>query len=169
MGTSGTMETGAAATQQFCTFHLAGRQYGVDILDVKEVTTEVAITPIFHAPAGVKGYVNIRGHVHLVLDLKLLLGFEAMVVDETSRVVLLKSHVGDSFGILVERIGDVVRMEGDLLQDRRRGGAAQVEGGFDGKERRQAAEPLIKGVCKLEKSLLVVLEPRNFLKTIEKN
>lgn len=169
MGTSGNTESNAAASRQFCTFHLAGRQYGVDILDVKEVTTEVAITPIFHAPKGVKGYVNIRGHVHLVLDLKLLLGFEAMVVDATSRVVLLKPHVGESFGVLIERIGDVVRMEGELLQDRRRGAEAKVESGFEGKERRQVSEQLIKGVCKQEKSLLVVLEPRNFLRALEKN
>ncbi len=167
MGTSTINEAGAAATKQFCTFHLAGRLYGVNILDVKEVTTEVAITPIFHAPAGVKGYVNIRGHVHLVLDLKLLLGFENMVVKESCRVVLLKPHVGDSFGILVERIGDVVRVEGDLIQDRRR--VAENKGEeFDGHDRRQVSEQLIKGVCKLEKSLLVVLEPRNFLRTIEK-
>ena len=58
----------------FCSFRVEGKLYGVDILDVKEVTTEMMYTRIAHAPDEVLGLVNIRGHIHLALDLRRLLG-----------------------------------------------------------------------------------------------
>jgi len=150
--------------QQFCTFQLAERLYGINILDVKEITTEVNITPVFHAPGGVKGYVNIRGQVHLVLDLKLLLGFSAMEITDQSRIVLLKSKVGESFGVLVEEIRDVVDVDLSLIKDRR---ARQGGTPHEGQERRQQGSNLIAGVCKLEESLLVVLKANRILFSLE--
>ncbi|MBF0525581.1 MAG: hypothetical protein HQK56_10850, partial [Deltaproteobacteria bacterium] len=43
--------------RQFCSFWLSGRLFGVDILDVKEINSEITFTPIFHASKEVKGYV----------------------------------------------------------------------------------------------------------------
>ena len=55
---------------RYCTFRLSGRLYGVDIEDVKEINTEVNFTPIFHASREIKGYINIRGQIYLLLDLR---------------------------------------------------------------------------------------------------
>ena len=66
------------ATQRlFCTFRVDGRLFGVDILDVKEVTAETTFTRVAHAPDEVLGLVNIRGHIYLALDLRRLLGMPA--------------------------------------------------------------------------------------------
>ena len=62
----------------FCTFRLDGHLYGVDVLDVKEVTTATTATPISHAPDEVMGLVNIRGQIYLALDLRRLLGWASV-------------------------------------------------------------------------------------------
>ncbi len=146
--------------RQFCTFWIAGRHFGVDILDVKVINAEVTYTPIFHAPEEVKGYVNIRGRLYLLLDLRRILGFESREVDAESRVVLFKSEVGEPFGIIVDRIGDTVIVVEDQIENRRERDKGVPEGG----ERRSLE--LGDGVCKLEEGLLVIVRSRNLLKII---
>ncbi|MDH5637536.1 MAG: chemotaxis protein CheW, partial [Nitrospinota bacterium] len=79
-------ETETERKLQLSTFRLNDRLFGVDIQDVKEINTEVTFTQIFHASKEVRGYVNIRGQIHLVLDLRILLGFEKKEPDHDSRV-----------------------------------------------------------------------------------
>ena len=163
------MQTALAKTtatdtkQQFCTFGVAGRLYGVDILHVKEINSQTEFTPVFHAPPEVRGYVNIRGQVHLILDLRLLLGFESTEANEASRVVLFKSEVGESFGVLVDSIGDVVEVDVDQIEDRP--DAAQLTQGDS--EQVSLHVALIEGVCWLKGELLVVLNATRFLNVIE--
>jgi chemotaxis signal transduction protein len=146
--------------RQFCTFWIAGRHFGVDILDVKVINSGVAYTPIFHAPEEVKGYVNIRGRLYLLLDLRRILGFESREVDADSRVVLFKSEVGEPFGIIVDSIGDTVIVGEEQIENRRE----KDEGAPEVGERRSLE--LGDGVCKLEEGLLVIVKSRNLLKLI---
>lgn len=141
----------ASAVRQFCTFRLCGRLYGVDILDVKEINPDVRITPIFHAPNRVKGYVNIRGQLHLVLDLRRLLGFEPAELSATSTMVLFKPSVGEAFGVLVDAVGDVVSVAEDAIDDR-----CAEDGAGQG-------AALTRGVCRHGEDLLVMLDAHAFL------
>lgn len=143
--------------RQFATFHLGSRLFGVDILDVKEITPETSLTHIFHAAPEVKGYVNIRGQVHLVLDLRTLLGLENREVDSKSRVVLFKPEVGDDFGVLVDQINDIVTVDDQVIEDRRHNDGELLDKG----ERR--VSNLGIGVCKLDSELLVILDSHRFL------
>lgn len=148
-------------TRQICTFNIDDRRLGVDILDVKEINTETECTPIFHAPREVKGYVNIRGQIHLILDLRLLMDLSEKSVDAESRLVLFKPNVGENFGILVDRIGDVMEIRGDMVEDRRKAD----EGAPDAGDRRTLE--IGGGVCKLEDGLLIILDSRQLLGRIE--
>lgn len=148
--------------KQFCTFMLSGHLYGVDILDVKEVNQEIRFTPIFHAPKEVKGYVNIRGRIHLILNLRRIMGHRDAPLDERNRLVIFKPLVGESFGVLVDAISDVVETD-----------AASIETGslanetLAGEDRNDSVE-LVSGVCRLENSLLLIIDARQLLKVVEK-
>ncbi|MBW1841715.1 MAG: chemotaxis protein CheW [Deltaproteobacteria bacterium] len=146
--------------RQFCTFRIFGRLYGVDILDVKEINREIDITPIFHAPKEVKGYVNIRGKIYLLLDLRLILGFENKAVDDANRIVLFKPEAGEAFGVLADSIDDIVTIEEKQIENRRK----KDQDVSDGTERRSV--DIGEGVCRLENELLVILNARNLLKVI---
>ena len=144
----------------FCTFRVDGRLYGVDILDVKEVTAETTHTRVAHAPDEVLGLVNIRGHIYLALDLRRLLGLRAAVVTGESRLVLFKPSVGNAFGMVVDAIGDI--RTGDAGRTQSFGRADREAAAVDA-----GRAELIDCVCELDSELLVVLNPRRFLAVIE--
>lgn len=149
--------------RQYCTFWVSGHLYGVDILNVKEVNPEATFTEVFHAPEEVRGFVNIRGQIHLILDLRRILGLEPQEVSEKSRLVLFKPIVGESFGVLVDSIGDVVEAPDEQIET---GGLVNED--LPGAEERVESSPLISGVCRLEGALLLIINARNLLRVIEK-
>ena len=138
------------------------RLFGVDILDVKEVTAETTFTRVAHAPDEVLGLVNIRGHIYLALDLRRLLGMPATVVTGDSRLVLFKPSVGNAFGVMVDAISDIQTVDASRIESFARPdheAAAAGAGRVD----------LIDSVCELADELLVVLNPRRFLAVIEQS
>jgi purine-binding chemotaxis protein CheW len=69
-------------TRRYCSFYLSERLFGVDIKTVKEISSDFHVTRIYHAPKEINGYVNIRGQLFLVLDLKRLLGMNVTASGE---------------------------------------------------------------------------------------
>jgi chemotaxis signal transduction protein len=148
--------------RQFCTFWIGDRHFGVDILDVKEINSEVHFTPIFHAPKEVRGYVNIRGEIYLILDLALILGFKSEGLSESSRIVLFDAEAGEAFGVVVDRIGDIVTVDASQIENRRTEDMGPPE---EGLERRKL--DLGGSVCKLEDELLVIVKSKHLLTIIK--
>lgn len=143
---------------QLCTFRVGGRQYAVDVLDVREINTESCITPVSHAPRGVRGLVNIRGQVFLIFDVGRILGYGESRIHDGSRLVLFKEQVGPTFGILVDEVGDILRFPFSELVTRRPGEGFEIRN--DENVENTQADGLIRGVCKLEDRVIVFLEPR---------
>jgi purine-binding chemotaxis protein CheW len=144
----------------FCTFKLDGSLFGVDVLDVKEVTTEIACTHIAHAPDEVLGFVNIRGHIYLALDLRRLLGVPATHRTGENRLVLFKPSVGPAFGVLVDEISEIHAVQPDQIE-------AFFSTDREGLLSRLRRVDLISAICKLPDELLVVLNPRKFLAVVD--
>jgi len=144
----------------FCTFRVCGRLYGVDILDVKEVTAETTYTRVAHAPDEVLGMVNIRGHIYLALDLRRLLGMPATELTRDSRLVLFKPSVGSAFGVVVDHISEIQTVDSNGIESFARNDRENDLANLGRVE-------LIDAVCKLSGELLVVLNPRRFLAVVE--
>jgi purine-binding chemotaxis protein CheW len=150
-------------TLPFCTFRLGEGLFGVLVGLVKEVSAVPPLTPVPHAPPAVLGYVNLRGQIHLALDLKRLLGLGQTTTGPDSRLVLFKPALGDPFGVAVDAIGAIVHL-----------GAAQIEGAEPGE--RGAGSPvdnlphgeLVSGTGKLAGELLILLDARKFLPAVER-
>jgi purine-binding chemotaxis protein CheW len=156
------MTTMIENTQLFCTFRSADHWFGVPVGDVKEVTTQTNCTRIPHAPLGVAGYVNIRGHIFMALDPNLLLGLDAKTAPE-KRLILFKPGVGPSFGLLVDEVGDIVAVDKSQIENFGAGAhELAASASFD-------RANLITQVCRLPEGLLVILEPRNFVRLIEQS
>jgi purine-binding chemotaxis protein CheW len=142
----------------FCTFEAAGRLFGVPIEDIKEVTAEVHCTSIPHSPVCVRGYVNIRGQIILALDLQRLLQLQQDGEREAKRLVIFKQVIGPAFGLLVDEIGEIAKVsKSDFAANQSVHAGLPVHG----------PNGLVDRVCRLEKQLLVVLNPRKFLPFIE--
>lgn len=146
----------------FCTFRVDGHLFGVDILDVKEVTTETTCTRVAHAPDEVLGLVNIRGHIYLALDLRRLLGIPATPMTSDSRLVLFKPSVGSAFGIVVDQISGIASTSPESLEAYSSSNRQTIPSNL-------TQVDLITSLCKLPDELLVVLNPRRFLPIVEQN
>jgi len=146
---------------QMCTFRMAGRLYGVDILDVKEVNENVNVTPIYHAPPDVSGYINIRGQILLVVNLHETFGLEKQKTEQVSggKIVVFKQSVDEPFGILVDEVCDVVPIDPKRIVDR----SSSIGDTAEARELRRTRDEMVVGVYPLDGELLLVLNARHIL------
>jgi purine-binding chemotaxis protein CheW len=154
--------TNQGKIMQLATFRLSGRLLGVDILDVKEVCDNITITPVHHASENVCGYMNIRGQIILVIDLRTEFHFEPGVIDSSSKVLVFKEIVDEPFGILVDSVGDVVEISENTITDRRASDTAESVP-TEVQDKRKTGNDICLGVSPLEKEMVLILNSRAVL------
>ncbi len=94
---------------KYLTFCLAGEEYGLEILKVREIIGIMDITAIPQVPPDVKGVINLRGKVIPVIDLRLKFGMEpAEYTDQTCIVVV---DVGALVGVIVDTVQEVLDID----------------------------------------------------------
>ncbi len=99
---------------KYLTFKLAGEEYGVEILKVREINGLIAITVVPQMPVFMKGVINLRGNVIPVIDLRLKFGLcEAEYDDQTCIIVV---DVGREIGILVDAVSEVLDINGENVE-----------------------------------------------------
>jgi len=148
---------------QMCTFRMAERLFGVDILDVKEVNENVNVTPIYHAPPDVCGYINIRGQILLVVNLHETFGLAHKWKEEPvsgGKIVVFKQSVDEPFGVLVDEVCDVVPIDPKRIVDRSSSMGGDTSGSH---ELRRIRDEMVIGVYPLERELLLILNARRIL------
>lgn len=101
-----TNQTNETQMQQL-TFALAGEEYGVDILSVREIRGWSAVTRLPQTPEFVLGVLNLRGAIVPIMDLRLRFELERVEYGQTTVVIVVA--VGDRlFGIVVDAVSDVL-------------------------------------------------------------
>ncbi len=102
------------APGKFLTFHLANEDYGIPIHFVKEIISIQKITQVPHFPVYMKGVINLRGRILVVMDLRLRFDLESVEYHERTCIIVVSS--GDKeLGLIVDTVADVsILGEGDL-------------------------------------------------------
>lgn len=101
-----------AKAGKYLTFALGHEEYGLGILDVREIIGLMDITSVPKVPDYVKGVINLRGKVIPVIDLRLK--FLLPKVDYTNETCIIVLNVGSTLmGIVVDRVCEVL----DIMQD----------------------------------------------------
>lgn len=102
-------QIGLEKTRQLSTFYVSGRLYGIDVLQVQEVTKAMAITRVPLAPKYVCGLINLRGQIATAVGLKELFELSQTNIEDHMNVVCRVNGV--LFSLLVDQIGDVVEVD----------------------------------------------------------
>ncbi len=157
-----TVSIRTAELQSYTTFRLRAHWFGVPTAVVKEVTLVPPLTPVPHAPGAVRGYVNLRGHIVLVVDLNFLLYRCPEDLDADTRLIVFKPQLGDACSILVQRIGDMVELDAAQIESYRTGSEADSQDAGLLPE-----EELIQGVGKLDGHLLLILDAHRLPSCLE--
>lgn len=156
-GASDLAPIGAAVTS-CCTFRLEQRLYGIAVAHVREVSLPLPVTIVPQAPSAVRGLVNLRSRIYLLLDARPLLGLAPIDCTPESRLFILKPEVAQDVGVLVEHGGDIVHVRADQIEP----ATAVAETHAD------AASPLITGVCKLDNELMMILDPTQLVDAVSR-
>ncbi|MBI5607164.1 MAG: purine-binding chemotaxis protein CheW [Deltaproteobacteria bacterium] len=105
---------------KYLTFSLAGEEYGIVILKVKEIIGMMPITPVPKTPSYVKGVINLRGKVIPVADLRLKFDMEEM--DYTERTCIIVVEIKDGaghvlMGVVVDSVSEVLNIKNGEIED----------------------------------------------------
>jgi purine-binding chemotaxis protein CheW len=132
------------STRQFCTFRLAGHEFGVDVRRVQEVIRYQQVTRVPLAPPVVEGLINLRGQIVTALDLRRRLELPERAAEALPMNVVVRTDDG-AVSFLVDDIGDVVDVDDTTFE--------RAPETLQGVARR-----LILGVYKLSDRLLLILD-----------
>ncbi len=139
---------------QLISFVVGNEEYGLDILQVKEVIRIREITRLPKAPSFVKGIINLRGDVIPIIDLRDRFGLEHKEYTTTTRVIVV--DVDEKLvGMVVDEASQVMRVPADQIDP-----PPPIVGGL-------SAE-YIKGVGKLDERLIILLNIDRILTAGEK-
>jgi purine-binding chemotaxis protein CheW len=112
----------AAADREgkYLTFALAGEEYGIGILKVKEIIGVMAITTVPRTPDFIKGVINLRGKVIPIADLRLKFGMESM--DYTDRTCIIVVEISGAertilMGIVVDSVSEVLNIKSSDIEE----------------------------------------------------
>lgn len=103
----------AIARSQFLCFTLAGTDYAVGILQVKEILQYEAITRVPGVPASVRGVINLRGSVVPVIDLALKFGLGETPVTKRTCILIVEASLGGErtvVGVMADQVREVLEL-----------------------------------------------------------
>jgi purine-binding chemotaxis protein CheW len=105
---------------KYLTFSLAGEEYGIGILKIKEIIGMMPVTNVPQTPAYVKGVINLRGKVIPVVDLRMRFGMEE--IDYTERTCIIVVEIsGPSttvlMGIVVDSVSEVLNIKAEDIEE----------------------------------------------------
>lgn len=100
---------------ELLTFRLGDQEYSLDIMSVREIRSWTRATPLPHAPACMRGVINLRGTVLPVMDLAERLGLPPR--GQEDRAVIIVVSQGETLtGLLVDAVSDIVALTAEDLQ-----------------------------------------------------
>ena len=105
---------------KYLTFSLAGEEYGIGILKVKEIIGMMTITPVPQTPEYVKGVINLRGKVIPVSDLRLKFSMEPEEYTERTCIIVVETRSRDkkiAMGIVVDSVSEVLNIKAGEIED----------------------------------------------------
>jgi purine-binding chemotaxis protein CheW len=117
---------------KYLTFSLAGEEYGIGILKVKEIIGMMPVTKVPRTPPYMKGVINLRGRVIPVVDLRLKFGMETEAyTDRTCIIVVeIRGERGQiQMGMVVDSVSEVLNIRGGDIEDAPAFGA-ELETGY---------------------------------------
>jgi purine-binding chemotaxis protein CheW len=105
---------------KYLTFSLAGEEYGIGILKIRELIGMMPITSVPETPHYVKGVINLRGKVIPVIDLRLRFGMSEIAYTERTCIIVveIRGAVGLlPVGIVVDGVSEVLNIKVEDVED----------------------------------------------------
>ena len=133
---------------KYLVFELGSEEFGVRVLQVREIMGVQDITSLPQTPAHVKGVINLRGKVIPVVDLRLKFGLPEQEYTERTCIIVVQVNRRNrpiSMGIVVDGVVEVITLAASDIED-----TPDFGGG--------AATPYLLGMAKVKGKVKILLE-----------
>ena len=91
----------AEETEPYVIFKLGDEEFGVDVMNVKEIAKITTITRVPHSADFIEGVTNHRGSLVTVINLRKRFGLEHKEIDADSRIIIAEFE-DNPVGMLVD-------------------------------------------------------------------
>ncbi len=108
--------TGSEASVNLACFEVGGGIYAVDVVSVREIVRNHAISPLPGAPSLIEGVIDLRGRLIPVVDLARVLGRERSPEGDQARIVVIDFEE-ISLGLQVDAATDVLTLEESRFEE----------------------------------------------------
>ena len=127
------------------TFLLDGSEFGVNLLQQREVLRMVPVTKIPRATDFLEGVINQRGRIIPVVNLRKRFGIPSKEFDGATRIINIEVTDTLVVGFIVDSVGQVRRMDASMVEP-----APPVVSSVEAE--------YISGVGKFDGNLLIILD-----------
>jgi len=100
--------------RQCVVFKLEGEDYGIDIMNVREITELKVTTKIPNTPDFIDGVINIRGSVVPIINLKKRFKLETTEIRKNSRIIIVNMNE-KQIGFIVDEASQVTTLMDDNI------------------------------------------------------
>ncbi|HUL59190.1 MAG TPA: chemotaxis protein CheW [Anaeromyxobacteraceae bacterium] len=103
----------AADRKQYLSFSLAGSEYGIPILKVKEILQYETITRVPSTPRSVRGVINLRGSVVPVVDLAAKFGLAETPLTRWTCILIVEAVLDGQktvMGVMSDAVREVIEL-----------------------------------------------------------
>ena len=139
------------ATLQLVSFSIANETFGINILNVQEIIRLVEITRVPNSLPHVEGVINLRGQIVSVVDLRTRLGIARQAPSTQTRIMVVECD-DKTVGFLVDEVRQVLRISNAVIES-------------TPTLTTHADAQYVRGVAKLDDTLLTLLDPHELLVT----
>ena len=104
---------------QLVTFQLGNENYGINIMDVKEIYGYQEVRAIPNAPSYVEGIFNLRGEIIPIINLHKRFHIGRAELSEEDMLLsgfIILTVGGMTLGIIIDKVQRVVTVDGDKIQ-----------------------------------------------------
>jgi len=98
------------------TFSLGGKDYGIDIMKVKEIAKYAQFTYVPNTPPYVRGVYNLRGEIISIVDLRIFFHLPVEKKINKAESVLILRLEDYIIGVIVDSIDKVVSISSEDIQ-----------------------------------------------------
>ncbi|RKD33148.1 chemotaxis protein CheW [Thermohalobacter berrensis] len=140
--------------KQYVVFKLDEEEYGIDIMNVKEIGPYQKSVKVPNSPSFVEGIINYRGEVIPVINLKKRFNLEDTGIDNNTRIIVITLKE-KQVGFIVDEASQTVRIDDKDIDP-----APEIVAGIDRR--------YITGVGKLDERLIILIDLEKVLSDKEK-
>lgn len=140
---------------KYLTFHLAGEDYGIDIVHVTEIIGIQKITEVPDMPVFLKGVINLRGKVIPVVDVRLRFGLHPIPYGDRTCIIVVDVN-NAAVGLVVDEVSEVASIPADMIEPPPRS-SQESTGAF------------LKGMGKTDDKVKILLDVRRLLFGLEQH